>query len=123
MAATSITYTRVQSTVTGPPALYQVQATVTATVNIDDAVFVYRYSDGLYDHIATVLDMQTYPDVSTPAIPFYRQATVLKQFEAANEAVDFSETIASRLTSLAQEYDIVAATFVLGTVPITVPVP
>jgi hypothetical protein len=117
----SITYNRIQATIPGPPAQYSVTATVTSTVSIDDAVFVYRQSDGLYDHIATVLDMQTYPDVATPSIAFYRQNTVTQLYTAANQAVDFSATIESRLTSLAQEYDIVAATFVPGTVPVTVP--
>lgn len=120
MAAT-INYNLVQATIPGPPAQYSVQANVTSTVSIDDAVFVYRYSDGLYDHIATVLDMQTYPDVSTPSIPFYRQNTVTQLFTAGNEAIDFAATIESRLTSLAQEYDIIAAAFVPGTYPITVP--
>jgi hypothetical protein len=121
MAATSITYNLVQSTITGPPAQYSVAATVTSTVNIDDAVFVYRYSDGLYDHIATVLDVQTYPDVATPAIPFYRQNTVTQLYTAANQAIDFAATIESRLTSLAQEYDIIATSFVIGTTAVTVP--
>jgi hypothetical protein len=121
MAATVINYTLVQSTISGPPAQYSVEATVTSTVNIDEEVFVYRYSDQLFDHVATVLDVETYPDVLTPGQPFYRQNTVTQLFTAANEAVDFAATVESRLTSLAKEYDIVAATFVLGTFPITVP--
>lgn len=121
MAASSISYNLVQSTLPGPPAQYSVQATVSSTVNIDDAVFVYRYGDQQYDHIATVLDMQTYPDALNPSFPFYRQNTVTQLYSAGNQAIDFAQTIESRLTSLAKEYDVVAAAFVPGTYPITVP--
>lgn len=121
MAATVINYSLVQSTIAGPPAQYVVQATTTSTVNIAPEVFVYRYSDQLFDHIATVLDVETYPNALNPLFPFYRLNTVTRQFPAANEAVDFAATIKSRLTSLAKEYDVVSATFVLGTFPITVP--
>jgi len=121
MAATSITYTQDQSTIVGPPTSYQVIETVTATVNIDQYVFVYRYSDQLYDHVATVLDVATYPTALNPAFPFYRQNTVTKVTTNSAEAIDFSAMVQSRLTSLAKEYDIVASGFVIGTVPVTVP--
>lgn len=117
----SISYNLIQATLPGPPAQYSVQANVTATTSIDDAVFTYRYSDQLFDHVATVLDMQTYPDTPTPGQPFYRQNTVTQLYAAGNQAIDFAQTIESRLTSLAQEYDIVAAAFVPGTYPIVVP--
>jgi hypothetical protein len=121
MAASSIHYDLVEAVLPGPPAQYSVQANVTSTVNIDDAVFVYRYSDQLFDHMATVLDMQTYPDAVNPSFPFYRQNTVTQLFVAGNQAIDFATTIHTRLTSLAKEYDIVASTFVPGTYPIIVP--
>lgn len=121
MAASEISYNLVQATIPGPPAQYSVQANVTGTVNIDDAVFTYRYSDQLYDHISTVLDVQTYPDAPNPSFPFYRQNTVTQLFTAGNQAIDFAQTIENRLTSLAKEYDIVASAFVPGTYPIVVP--
>lgn len=117
----SINYNLVQTTLPGPPAQYQVQANVTGTVSIDDAVFVYRYSDQQYDHIATVLDMQTYPDALNPSFPFYRQNTVTQQYTSGNLAIDFAQTIESRLTSLCQQYDVIASAFVPGTYPIVVP--
>lgn len=121
MAATSINYTLIQSTIAGPPAQYQVQATCTGSVNIDQSVFVYRRSDDQYDHIATVVDVATYPTSTNPSFAYYRLNTVTKATTNSAEAVDFAATIKSRLTSLAKEYDLVAATFVPGTYPITVP--
>ena len=121
MAASSITYNQVQSTLPGPPAQYQVAATVTASVSIDQNVFTYRVTDGLFDHVSTVLDIQTYPTTLTPGVPFYRQNTVTQQFNTGDQAIDFSSTVKSRLTSLCKEYDITASAFVPGTVPVTVP--
>ena len=125
MPATVIHYTEVKSTISGPPAQYSVVVTVgvpTPNVNIDKYLFVYRYSDQLYDHVATVLDVSTYPTVTpNPLFPFYRVDTVTKLTENSAEAVDFSNMVKSRLTTLAKEYDLVASTFVPGTYPITVP--
>lgn len=121
MAATVINYTLVQSTNVGPPTTYQVQATVTTAANPGTSLFVYRYSDQQFDHVATVLDVQTYPTALNPAFPFYRLTTVTQSFVNSNEAIDFSATVRSRLTTLAKEYDVVAANFVLGTFPIVVP--
>lgn len=121
MAATSIHYNLIQATIPGPPAQYSVQATVTSTVNIDQNVFTYNFTSGLFDHVATVLDMQTYPTSSTPGQPFFRQNTVTQLFGFGNQAIDFATTVHDRLTSLAKEYDIVAAAFVPGTYPIVVP--
>jgi len=121
MPATVINYTLVQSTIVGPPAQYQVQATVTASPNTGTSLFTYRYSDGLYDHVSTVVDLMTYPTASNPSFPFYRQPAVIQTFVNSNEAINAAATIKSRLTSLAKEYDIVAASFVPGTYPIVVP--
>jgi len=121
MPATVINYTLVQSTIAGPPAQYQVQATITSAPNPGLSLFTYRYSDGLFDHVATVLDVMTYPTVATPSIAFYRQPTVTQTFVNSAEAINAAATIKSRLTSLAKEYDIVAASFVPGTTAIVVP--
>lgn len=119
--ASSITYNLIQATIPGPPAEYSVTANVTSTVTIDQNVFAYSFASGLYDHICTVLDMQQYPTTSTPGQPFYRQNTVTQLYIAANQAIDFVQTIHDRLTDLSQQYDIIATAFVPGTTPITVP--
>ncbi len=121
MAATVINYTLVQSTLPGPPAQYSVQATITSTTNVDQSLFVYRYSDQEFDHVATTLDVLTYPTSLNPSYPFYRQTTVTRLNASPAAAVDFAQTVKSRLTSLAREYDLVATTFVPGTYPISVP--
>lgn len=122
MPATVITYTQTLTTNVGPPASYQVQATVTAAPNPGIHLFTYRRSDGLYDHVSTVLDVMTYPTASDPAFPYFRQSTVTFTSLNATEAVDFKTMVQSRLTSLAKEYDTVAATFVPGVTAIVVPV-
>jgi hypothetical protein len=121
MAATVINYTLVQSTIPGPPAQYQVQATINTSPNTGTSLFTYRFSDGLYDHVSTTVDLMTYPTAANPSFPFYRQSTVSFLSQNATEAIDFSAMVESRLTSLAKEYDAVATTFVPGTYPIVVP--
>lgn len=124
MTASSVTYTLVQATVPGPPVQYSVTATVTVSANMGTSLFVYRYSDQLYDHIATVLDVMTYPTTTPdPAFTYYRLPTVTKVTASAAEAVDFANTLASRLTTLATEYDVVATAFVVGTTTHVVPAP
>lgn len=120
MTAT-ITHTQVRSLVGNS---YQVQDTVTASTTIDDAVFVFTTSGGLFDHVATVLDMLTYPDTQSAAalasLAFYRQTTVTKTFTAVNTAQDFATTLISRMKTLAAEYDVVTTAFV-GTTSGTLP--
>jgi hypothetical protein len=95
---------------------YRVVDSITSTVGIDDACFVFKVADGLFDHVATVLDMHTYPDNVTAAqnanLPYYRQASVTKDFSDVNIAKDFADTLKSRLTSLAKEYDLSVTAFV-----------
>jgi hypothetical protein len=97
---------------------------VTAVTNIDDAVFVFKTTGGAFDHVATPLDMETYPDTQVAAalasLTFYRQNAVTKTFTTVQTAQDFADTLRSRLTSLANEYTLVVTTF-LGTTTETVP--
>lgn len=124
MAATSISYSLVETTIPGAPTQYSVVVNpgLVANVNIDKYVFIYRYSDQAFDHVATTLDIITYPTVTpNPAFPYYRMDNVTKLTTNASEALDFASTVKSRLTSLAKEYDLIATAFVPGTYPITVP--
>ena len=124
MAATSISYSLVESTIPGSPTQYSVVVNpgLVANVNIDKYVFIYRYSDQVFDHVATLLDVLTYPTVTpNPAFPYYRMDNVTKLTTNVSEALDFVSTVQSRLTSLAKEYDLNSAAFVPGTYPVTVP--
>ena len=123
MPATVINYTLVQATIPGPPAQYSVQATITASPNTGLYLFTYRVSDGLFDHVSTALDLTTYPTslAINPLLAFYRHTTVTQLTTNSSQAIDYASTIKSRLTSLAKDYDLIAASFVPGTYPIVVP--
>lgn len=104
-------------TSTGTPPVYTVINNITATANIDDACFVFQTSGTLvFDHVATPLDIITYPDSQAAAaaasLPYYRLASVTKSFNTVEEAQDFADTVKSRLKSLANEYQVVVATFI-----------
>jgi hypothetical protein len=133
--AASITHTQTR-TDTVPPvpdvypsipntldAKYRVVDVVTATVNIDPEVFVYRYSDWVFDHVATVLDMEQIQELTpTPGAPFYRQNYVVRDFASESQAAAFAEELISRMERLALEYVLYPSTFV-GTTTGTLPPP
>jgi len=118
----TITHTQIRSLVGDD---FQVQDTVTATVLIAPEVFVFQTVGLLvFDHVATVLDMLSFPNTQAQAVidslPFYRLAAVTKIFPAVNQAQDFADTLIQRMTALAAEYDVVTGTFV-GTTTETLP--
>lgn len=128
MPTVTITHTQTR-TDTVPPAAsasapYRVVDNITATVGIDPSCFVFKVADGLFDHVATVLDMHTYYDTLLAAQgashPYYRQSAVTKDFSDVNIAKDFADTLKSRLTSLAKEYQTSVTAFV-GSETTTVP--
>jgi len=104
-------------------AKYRVVDVVTGSVNIDPEVFVYRYSDWKFDHVASVLDMEMIPAlVPTPGAPYYRQNFVVKDFSRESEAAAFASTLTSRIEKLAVEYTLIPTTFV-GVTTETLPPP
>jgi hypothetical protein len=133
MAATlNHTQTRTASV---PPALsvaapYRVVDVVNSSTGFPESpaaasVFVFKVADGLFDHVATVLDVQTYPNSLLAAqganLPYYRLSSVTKDFASVALAQDFASTLISRMTSLCKEYDITATAFVGVTGPIAIP--
>ena len=90
-----------------------------------EPVFVLKVADGLFDHVATVLDIQTFPTSLIAAqsanLPYYRQTTVYRDHTTMQLAQDFADTLVSRMTSLCNEYQITATTFVGVTGPVTIP--
>ena len=90
-----------------------------------ESVFVFKVLDGLFDHVATVLDMQTYLTSLVAAQgannAYYRLASVTKDFANVELASDFAATLISRMTSLCHEYDITTTSFVGVTGPVTLP--
>jgi len=88
-------------------------------------VFVHKVADGLFSHVATVLDMQTFPNSLLAAQganqPYYRLMSVTKDFATMEVAQDFADTLISRMKSLCNEYEITASTFVGVTGPVNLP--
>ena len=62
----TITHTQVRSVQAGP--VYRVQDTVTASVGIQQQVFVFRTADVSFNRIATVDDMLTLPTSQAQAM-------------------------------------------------------
>jgi len=133
--ATSITHTQTR-TDTVPPspnvypgipntldAKYRVVDVVTATITIAQEIFVYRYSDWQFDHVASVLDMETIPNiVPTPSNTYYRQNFVVQDFSRESTAAAFAATLTSRIEKLALEYKLSPTVFV-GVTTETLPPP
>ena len=135
MTVATLTHTQTRTT-SVPPALSvsapnRVVDVVTASTGFPEStvpgptspayVFVHKVADGLFDHVATVLDMQTYPggvngltDAQTANQPYYRKASVTQDFASMAVAQDFAATLISRMTSLCKEYDITSTGFTTG---------
>lgn len=130
MTAATLNHTQTR-TASVPPALlatapYRVVDVINSFTGFPDgSVFVFKVADGLFDHVATVLDMQTYFNTLLAAQganhAYYRQLSVTKDFSTMEVAQDFGTTLISRMTSLCKEYDITAAAFVGVTGPINIP--
>lgn len=118
--AVTITHTQTRTDAVPPAASlsapYRVVDVVTATTGgLSTSVFVFRYSDQQFDHVATVTDMQSFPAGGpTPGKDYYRLSSVTKDFADVNEAIDFGKTLIQRLTTLANEYTTVTASFTAG---------
>jgi hypothetical protein len=126
MPTSTINHTQVRSTIPGPTP-YQVQDTVNSAVNIDKSVFTFETATSTFNHVATVLDMLTYPDshaaAVTASLPYYRQFVVTKSYALVTEAQAFATMLIARMSSLAREYDLVTTAFVGTTGPENLPQP
>lgn len=118
----TITHTQTRTT-TAPPAAsssapYRVADVVTAATGISTSVFVFKVAGSVFDRVATVLDMETYPDslvaASNANLPYYRQTSMAVDFTDVSLAIDFAATVRTRLTALANEYEIVTTSFTAG---------
>lgn len=110
----SITHTQIRSVQAGP--LYRVQDTVTASVGIQQQVFVFETSDQSFNRIATVDDMLSLPTSQAQAVidgkDYYRLNTVTKDYESLKTAEDAATTIVNRIKLLLVEYDAAVNAFV-----------
>lgn len=102
--AVSFSLRQITSIETGP--LYRVNNTVEAATDAPLQVFVFKTTTQKFDHYATVADLETYPDNYADAVagnvPFYRLATVTRDWGTVQEMEDDVQMTKDRLTLLAE---------------------
>lgn len=82
----SVQLHQVTSVQDGPA--YRVKSEVLSAVGMQPEVFVYKTATQVFDHYATVADMELYPqtlqEAQLAALPFYRQASVQRDWPTAS---------------------------------------
>ena len=91
------------------------------------SAFVFRVADGLFDHVATVLDIQTFPNsllaAQTANQPYYRLTSVYRDHTTMTAGIDFADTLIARMTSLCKEYELSVVAFDQSPGPLPLPPP
>lgn len=92
---------------TGP--VYRVENSVTYARGISKKVFVHNTETGEFEHVASVYDMENYPESRTNAnnnaISYYRDSVGYKEFENVQIAEDFTEYTYQRIVALIRTYE------------------
>jgi len=116
MASVSISLYQKRETIeTG----YRVTSEVTSATDIEKQLFVYKYIDGtgpewnggndLYQHVANVSDIKTYPvftDIDPNDVPeFYRHEKSVLDFGILSGAIDQAAVVKERMEDLATDFD------------------
>lgn len=107
--APSLTVDQTKSVVVGD--LYRIRSEVTAAVEMEVECFVYSQATDLYDHIATMFDMQNYPTATDPSIAYYRQDFAQQDLTTPATADTVADTHLERLDELVEEFRLGGATY------------
>lgn len=103
--AVTFTLHQVTQVLDGP--LYRASNEVTAATEADPNVFVFATATKVFDHYANPAEMANTPigwDAASVAnSPFYRQASVVRDWETAAEMQTDLTTTQARLTALAED--------------------
>lgn len=90
-------------------ALFRVTDSITASEDIDDAVFVFKTTDDAFSHYATVTDLVLYPDTKAEALDqgvgFYRQNEAIRDWDDIDSAREQKALTVTRLRSLLIKWD------------------
>jgi hypothetical protein len=81
-------------------------------VDIDDELFLFKYSDDAYEHVVTVDDLYRYPAVKTPGYDYYRLAASSHDFNTLGDAISHAAAQKSALAELIPAYSSAVASFV-----------
>jgi len=95
---------------------FQVANEVIATEGVPLALFVNKVEPDAYSHIATVTDIQNYPDDRDTAInlglDYYRRPDATKSYTLVSEALNFMAVVSNQLNYLVAAYASVETEFV-----------
>ena len=76
---------------------------ITDSTDIPKELFVYRQFDDVFSHVAGLVDFY-YPNVNTPGFEFYRQDNATKDYDNVENALEFANSVKSRLAIVLAAY-------------------
>lgn len=82
-----------------------VENTITDATDITMYLFVLTYETDAYDRVATVHDIENYPEEKTLGIPWYRAVAASKDFDNITDATEFADYVKVRLERVVQQYE------------------
>ena len=95
---------------------YKVSAEVIETTNIPPEVFVFDVEHETFSHVATVFDLESFPESKEDAIAaelgFYRSQSVTREFSDVALATFFEDVTRNRLKTLADHWNTVQEEFI-----------
>ncbi len=83
---------------------YKVVTTASAATGIPVEVFVYKADSAAFDHVATPVDLQTFPTTPSNSYAFYRSAVATQTFSDVNAAKLAGEQHKARVQQLVTDY-------------------
>lgn len=96
--------------------LYVSRNVITASEGIELALFVHSVDTEAFSHVATSLDMASWPtslaEAQSASVGFYRQVSAQRSYTSILDAQDFAQSIRTRLTTLARDYEDVQNLFI-----------
>lgn len=101
-----VEFTQTKTVLEGPQ--YKVSNIVNYVAKIQSEIFVHSTETQLFEYVATVYDMDVYPNSLQGAIDadkdYYRAASAEKTYDSLTTAQEFEAHIYSRVGSLVQSY-------------------
>ena len=108
-----IDVTQERTVVEGP--IYRVTTAVFYNTGIDRNIFVFNTETEVYEHVASPWDMENLPSTRAQAVTddvaYYRLYTTVNDWDDVGEAIEFAAYTLSRISSLAQQYELVESAF------------
>ncbi len=108
-----IDVTQLRTVEEGP--IYRVSTSVVYNTGIDRNIFVFNTETEEFEHVASPWDIENLPTTQAQAIldncDYYRQSSVIKDWDDIEEAIEFAAYTLSRVSSLAQQYELAESAF------------